>query len=268
MRGGPSYDRSRAAGRSYFALQATFAARVVDIYGTSFAEAWRLHTAFYALARDNDAGVAPERNNFDADHPDWVAFLEAVDDGMDPVDYVYKAYLDGDAQEDTGATCFDFTYWPEDRLVRIHLSNDRNGAALRPSTADDRRRELKRIFQTVARDHPDACAVRGTSWLYHLDAYRRLFPPSFIAGLSSVGHPRQFARCGRSSSIAMVSSSRQWPPPSSKPSSWLVLPPNSTRRFPSTCSPPVVRSTSSTTTSLWISRRSGARPLGASERGS
>ncbi len=179
--------------RSYFALQATFAARVVDICGISFAEAWRLHTAFYTLARDNDAGVAPERNDFDPEHPDWISFLEAVSDGMDPVDYVYKAYLDGDAQEDTGATCFDFTYWPEDRLVRIHFSNDRNGTALRPSTVDDRRRELKRIFQTVARDHPDAYAVRGTSWLYHLDAYRRLFPPYFLVGLSSVGHPHQFA---------------------------------------------------------------------------
>ncbi len=179
--------------RSYFALQATFAARVVDVYGISFAEAWRLHTAFYALARDNDAGVAPERNDFDPQHPDWVAFLDAVDDGMDPVDYVSQAYLDGDGQEDIGATCFEFTYWPEDRLVRIHFSNDPNGDALRPSAVEDRRRELRRIFQTVARDHPDACAVRGTSWLYHLDAYRRLFPPAFIAGLSSVGYPHQFA---------------------------------------------------------------------------
>jgi hypothetical protein len=179
--------------RSYFALQATFAARVVDVYGISLAEAWRLHTAFYALARDNDAGVAPERNNFDPQHPDWVVFLDAVDDGMDPVDHVYQAYLDGDAHEDTGATCFDFTYWPEDRLVRIHFSNDPNGDALRPSTVEDRRRELRSIFQTVAREHPDACSVRGTSWLYHLDAYRRLFPPIFIAGLSSVGYPHQFA---------------------------------------------------------------------------
>jgi hypothetical protein len=112
---------------------------------------------------------------------------------MDPVDYVYKAYLDRDAQEDTGASCFDFTYWPEDRLVRIHFSNDPDGQALRPSMVEDRRRELSRIFQTVARAHPDACVVRGTSWLYHLDAYRRLFPPAFIAGLRSVGYPHQFA---------------------------------------------------------------------------
>jgi hypothetical protein len=52
---------------------------------------------------------------------------------------------------------------------------------------------LKSIFQTVARDHPDATVVRGTSWLYHLEAYRRLFPPRFVAGPTSVGYPHQFA---------------------------------------------------------------------------
>lgn len=192
MAGAPTIGRM-LLDRSYFALQARFAARVVDIEGISFGEACRLNTAFYALARDNDAGVSPERNDFDPGHPGWVAFLEAVEGGVDPVDYVYMAYLDGDAQEDDGSTCFDFTYWPEDRLVRLHFGNDRSGTALRLSTVDDRRRELQGILQTVARDHPGACAVRGTSWLYHLEAYRRLFPPSFVSDLTSVGYPRQFA---------------------------------------------------------------------------
>jgi len=179
--------------RSYFELQARFAARVVEIEGIDFGEACRLHTAFYALARDNDAGVDPERNDFDPDHPDWVAFLEAVDRGADPVDYVYKAYLEGDAQEDTAKACFAFAYWPEDRLVRVHFGNDRNGTGLRPSTVEERGRELRDIFQSVARDHPEAETVRGTSWLYHLPAYRRLFPPSFVSSFESVGYPHQFA---------------------------------------------------------------------------
>lgn len=163
--------------RSYFALQASFAARVVDIQGINFGEACRLHTAFYALARDNDAGVAAERNDFDPGHPDWVAFLEAIDDSMDPVDYVYKAYSDGDAQEDTGTTCFDFTYWREDRLVRVHFSNDRNGTALRPSTVDDRRRELKNVFQTVARDfrtRAPCAGLRGCITSRHTGGCSRL----------------------------------------------------------------------------------------------
>lgn len=179
--------------RSYFALQARFAARVADIEGLDFGEACRLHTAFYALARDNDAGLPPDRNDFDPAHPKWVEFLEEVGAGADPVDFVYQAYLEGDAQGDTGERCFDFEYWPEDRLVRIHFSNNRAGTALHPSAGQDRIRELHDIFAVVRHQHPDAAIVRGTSWLYHLEAYRRLFPPSFVAGLRSVGHPHQFA---------------------------------------------------------------------------
>lgn len=179
--------------RSYFELQAQFAARAADVENLTLAEAFRLHTAFYALARDNDAGVAPARNDFDPAHPDWVSFVEALEDGVDPVDYIYEDYLGGDAQEATGRACFEFAYWPEDRLVRIHFSNDRNGTALRPSTVEDRHRELSEIFHAVAREHPEASTVRGTSWLYHLAAYRRLFPPRFVTALTSAGYPHQFA---------------------------------------------------------------------------
>ena len=193
-RASSSYDQLVRLDRSYFELQAKFAARVAEIEGLSLLEAYRLHTTFYALARDNDAGVAPGRNNFDANHPAWLAFVDAVAGGADAADYVYQAYLDGDArEEDDATTCFTFDYWPEDRLVRIHFGNDRHGNALRPTSVGDRRRELASIVRTIACEHADARVVRGTSWLYHLHAYRRLFPPSFIAGLSSVGHPHQFA---------------------------------------------------------------------------
>lgn len=179
--------------RSYFELQARFAARVAALEGLPLGEAYRLHTAFYALARDNDAGVAPERNDFDPSHPKWVAFLQALDDGADAVSYVYEDYLQGDAQADIGAPCFGFAYWPDDRLVRIHFGNDGDGTGLRASTVPQRRQELQHIFRTVAVDHPEAELVRGTSWLYHLEAYRRLFPPDFVADLTSEGHPHQFA---------------------------------------------------------------------------
>lgn len=180
--------------RSYFELQAKFAARVADIEGLDPGEAFRLHTAFYALAKDNDAGVDPDRNDFDPAHPEWVGFLEAIADGVDPVDHAYNAYLAGDGQEEAAdPSCFTFAYWPEDELVRIHFGNDRAGTGLHLSAVDDRRRELQSIFRTVAASYREARWVRGTSWLYHLDAYRRLFPPSFIAGLVSVGYPHQFA---------------------------------------------------------------------------
>ncbi len=180
--------------RSYFDLQAAFARRVAELEALPLGEACRLHTAFYALARDNDAGVEAERNDFDPTHPAWVEFEQAIAIGADPAEYAYSAYLEGDAEEESPqGPCFDFTYWPEDRLVRVHFSNDSQGLALRPESVEDRTRELQSIFASIARDHPEAAVVRGTSWLYHLDAYRRLFPAPFIERMSSAGHPHQFA---------------------------------------------------------------------------
>jgi hypothetical protein len=180
--------------RSYFDLQSAFARRVADLEQLPLGEACRLHTAFYALARDNDAGVEPERNDFDPTHPAWVEFEQAIAIGADPAEYAHGAYLEGDVEEESPqGPCFTFNYWPEDRLVRIHFGNDSQGLALRPESVEARTQELQSILVTIASDHSEAAVVRGTSWLYHLDAYRRLFPPRFIERLSSAGHPHQFA---------------------------------------------------------------------------
>jgi hypothetical protein len=44
---------------------------------------------------------------------------------------------------------------------------------------ETRKQELRALFTYVKHTHADAHAVLGGSWLYHLDAYRRLFPPVY-----------------------------------------------------------------------------------------
>jgi hypothetical protein len=40
------------------------------------------------------------------------------------------------------------------------------------------------MFGFIRREHPaDARYVAGGSWLYNLEAYRRLFPPAYLASL-------------------------------------------------------------------------------------
>jgi hypothetical protein len=36
------------------------------------------------------------------------------------------------------------------------------------------------MFHTIQSTLPEAKTVRGGSWLYNLDAYRRLFPPEYV----------------------------------------------------------------------------------------
>lgn len=77
--------------------------------------------------------------------------------------------------------------------VRLHFGNSPGGLGLKPQSIPDRLAELRQIFVDVATRHPDAVAVRGCSWLYHVPTYRSLFPSMYIDGLASAGYLHQFA---------------------------------------------------------------------------
>jgi hypothetical protein len=47
----------------------------------------------------------------------------------------------------------------------------------------ERRAELRALTTDLRQRHPDARQVRGRSWLYNLDAYKRLFPAEYVASI-------------------------------------------------------------------------------------
>ncbi|MFW6093877.1 MAG: hypothetical protein ACODAC_07890 [Pseudomonadota bacterium] len=73
---------------------------------------------------------------------------------------------------------------PDDRgVVRIHFNpKDGDGSSpLAPEKIPRRTAELHAMLHDVRRNYPTARSIRGTSWLYHLHAYRRLFPVAYVA---------------------------------------------------------------------------------------
>jgi hypothetical protein len=48
--------------------------------------------------------------------------------------------------------------------------------------------DLTALFEHVKRKARQPPRVVGASWLYNLDAYRRLFPPSYLATARAVHH--------------------------------------------------------------------------------
>ncbi|MBY0110731.1 hypothetical protein K2Y00_01875 [Patescibacteria group bacterium] len=82
--------------------------------------------------------------------------------------------------------CFNSEYDPEEQAVTIHFQNDERDAT-GPLTEEKiyrRRRELRDMFTLIRRLYPDAKTVNGNSWLYNLEAYRRLFPESYTSHLT------------------------------------------------------------------------------------
>ena len=79
--------------------------------------------------------------------------------------------------------CFGVDPANQDGAVRIHFSNYENDAIgpLRRAKIDTRKQELHAMFTYVHKTYPHAQKVQGGSWLYNLEAYRRLFPPEYGA---------------------------------------------------------------------------------------
>jgi hypothetical protein len=99
--------------------------------------------------------------------------------------------------------CFSYELLDQEQVVRIHFSNrDRADGCgpLAQNKADRRRSELAEMFGYIRGRHRDAKSVRGGSWLYNLEAYRRLFPAHYVA---TVFEPQR-VRLGGTSSWGQV----------------------------------------------------------------
>jgi hypothetical protein len=65
-----------------------------------------------------------------------------------------------------------------DLMVR---AADDSPSALSAASVEKTKSDLADMFRYIRRTHPDAVRVEGRSWLYNIEAYRRLFPPEYVA---------------------------------------------------------------------------------------
>lgn len=129
---------------------------------------------------DIDAGPAPA---------EWVGFvreLEALDTPERRLAFTKRFYVT--APEDLPPPdrrpfgCFSFDPPDADGVVRIHFSNRDRADGVGPLSQGKRPRrlaELEAMFAAIHEAHAEATTVQGGSWLYNLQAYRRLFPAAY-----------------------------------------------------------------------------------------
>ncbi len=176
--------------RDYFDLQLRFAETLAERGGRPLADTL---TLFTNLHRRFGLGMlpAPERDcAAAATAPLWREYLDGLRDCPDHAarlawtDSVFRraaAERPPPGQHRFG--CFAYDEPGPDGVVKIHFTNA-EGVGVSPLAEDRiprRRAELKAMFAAVAQAHPTARTVKGGSWLYHLEAYRRLFPPLYTA---------------------------------------------------------------------------------------
>ena len=165
-------------GKSFFDLQLQFAQAVGRLSRLPLATAVLEYTNFYIRF-----GLG---HGFDRAHPVWQEYLAGLDDLHDPGEWTYRFYLSRpESVEPPGVVatfgCFSYARSTADR-IRLHFRNaERDGQSpLALARRSARRTDLARLFEHVDAHVPGPLRVRGASWLYNLEAYRRLFPPSYI----------------------------------------------------------------------------------------
>ena len=165
-------------GKGFFDLQVRFARKVTVLSGLPLERALLQYTNLYVRLGLGRA--------FDPGHPIWREYAAGLGDADDIGEWTYRFYLTRPETEPPGIVatrgCFSYARLSGDR-IRLHFrSAESDGrSALGIERRDQRRAELAALFEHLHRTADGPVQVIGASWLYNLDAYRRLFPGSYVA---------------------------------------------------------------------------------------
>lgn len=175
-------DRAAHIG-PYLEVQLRLARRISELTGIPLSQSARDHTNLhrrFGLGDDREP-VAPL----------WAQYAERLDQLADLADQVrWTQDIHRIAPEEpvlAGRTrfgCFACEEPSTEGVVRIHFSNrdtDEFGGPLVKAKLSARMSELAALVAYVREGDPGAARIQGGSWLYHIEAYRRLFPADYVA---------------------------------------------------------------------------------------
>ena len=165
--------------KGFFEVQLAFARKVAEITQRPFEDAVLHFTAMYRIL-GLDWSAEPT-------NPLWQKYIkELQQDAQEDAEGTYQFYYAmSDSiphmSEQTHWGCFAYDYLPKQHRVKIHFSNQdfTEYGALSHQRMDVRKAELKAMFTVIWQEHPEAETVVGSSWLYNLEAYKRLFPAEY-----------------------------------------------------------------------------------------
>lgn len=165
--------------KKFFEINLRFACKVSEITQESIESTLLPYTNLYirfGIGRD-----------FDVNHPIWQEYLEGFHQAVDNTEWTYRFYLKRQQQissppHDLSFGCFSYTIINGNR-IRLHFHNNESEkqSPLRNDQLSKRITELKDMFAYIKNEVNNPTRVIGASWLYNLEAYRRLFLPTYLA---------------------------------------------------------------------------------------
>lgn len=175
--------------QEFFEISLRVAWKVAEITGEPIEHTLLHYTNFYVrfgLGRD-----------FDSANPIWQQYLKGLYQTGDIDDWTYRFYLKRQDQaalksDDSPFGCFSYTILDNGR-IRLHFRNCEipEHPPLSKNRMGNRFAELTAMFAYIKQNVVSSTSVIGASWLYNLEAYRRLFPPAYLA--TTQVHHTEFA---------------------------------------------------------------------------
>ena len=172
----------------YFALQLRLAALMAERKSLPLREAMNLYT-----------NLRRRFGLFEEDAPAWLDFLDVIEAAKTEADRLALTMARFRAAPEFPRPAYQVAFGccacdpPDDEgVLRIHFTNREMGIEPGPLSAtrmDYRLAELGEMFTFIRGDFPKARRVLGGSWLYNLEAYRRLFPPEYGASRRPTDEP-------------------------------------------------------------------------------
>jgi len=124
---------------------------------------------------------------FDQEHPEWRRYVDGLCNAADIREWTYQFFLTrpNDIEPPSVVATFGcFSYAkPDHEYIRLHFRDAETSgrSPLDIQCRDARMAELRSMFMHIARTEQGLRRVVGTSWLYNLRAYLRLFPATYAA---------------------------------------------------------------------------------------
>jgi len=181
-------DASPVYSKPFFELQIALAQKMAELSQQPFDEEILRSTAFYRIF-GLDWSLNPTNSV-------WQEYIQGLQLTADKASFSHQFYLQRyptiptfTDEEHWG--CFAFDYDPETRIIKLHFSDQDTSVhgPLSHQRIAIRKAELRSMFQLIRQRHPDATLVRGGSWLYNWESYKRLFPQAFGASAWQQGRP-------------------------------------------------------------------------------
>lgn len=184
LEGSPSPERRDRAERMrpYFALQLALARRMAELTAEPLGAAVIRYTNFHRRFGFGRWGGEAA--------PGWRPYAEALEAAPDPeAQLALTCEMFLLAPEERGHEagriafgCFACEQPKPDGSVNIHFLNldtDAAGGPLSAAKLARRQGEMAAMVRHLRLNCPQVTQIRGKSWLYHLEAYRRVFPPAY-----------------------------------------------------------------------------------------